>query len=353
MNPRGRIGYIDCAKGIAILLVIAGHTVFQEPFRGAVFSFHMPLFFILSAMTSRFSTSAEEFLPRFRKSCRHLLPPAVLCWLIGLLYTPLHNMAVLGNPSLDWRPYLESQLLTLFWGSGVIVKVGAVEVLPLGVLWFFFVLCFGRSLYDLLHIKFRGKSLFAVTLALSALACLLSRYVWLPLSLDIAPAILPFFFVGEYLPKDRLQQEPVKKMVVACALWVATLSVYLFVGGPYLEIAARPYRIFPLSYFTAVCGTLMVLEFSILLERCHVVSDLLCDIGRDSLYLLCIHYFDGNWAAAWTLGGSVTNQYAASLLRIAVDICIMCVFLFIKKEISAPRRSQSVASASRGANDGE
>ncbi len=330
MNPRGRIGYIDCAKGIAILLVIAGHTVFQEPFRGAVFSFHMPLFFILSAMTSRFSTSAEEFLPRFRKSCRHLLPPAVLCWLIGLLYTPLHNMAVLGNPSLDWRPYLESQLLTLFWGSSVIVKVGAVEVLPLGVLWFFFVLCFGRSLYDLLHIKFRGKSLFAVTLALSALACLLSRYVWLPLSLDIAPAILPFFFVGEYLPKDRLQQEPVKKMVVACALWVATLSVYLFVGGPYLEIAARHYRIFPLSYFTA-----------------------LCDIGRDSLYLLCIHHFDGIWAAVWTLGGSVTNQYAASLLRIAVDICIMCVFLFIKKGISGLRRSRSVASASRGADDGE
>lgn len=190
-------------------------------------------------------------------------------------------------------------------------------------------------------------------MALSTLACLLSRYVWLPLSLDIAPAILPFFFVGEYLPKDRLQQEPAKKMLVAGALWVATLSVYLFVGGPYLEIAARHYRIFPLSYFTAVCGTLMVLEFSILLERCRVVSDRLCDIGRDSLYLLCIHYFDGNWAAAWTLGGSVTNQYAASLLRIAVDICIMCVFLFIKKEISAPRRSQSVASASRGADDGE
>lgn len=127
VNPRGRIGYIDCAKGIAILLVIAGHTVFQEPFRGAVFSFHMPLFFILSAMTSRFSTSAEEFLPRFRKSCRHLLPPAVLCWLIGLLYTPLHNMAVSGSPGLDWAPYLESQLLALFWASGVAVKVGSAE----------------------------------------------------------------------------------------------------------------------------------------------------------------------------------------------------------------------------------
>ncbi len=55
-----RINWIDCAKGIAILLVIAGHTIEQPVIRGVIFSFHMPLFFILSCMTYRFATSGSE-----------------------------------------------------------------------------------------------------------------------------------------------------------------------------------------------------------------------------------------------------------------------------------------------------
>ena len=46
-----RVTYIDIAKGLAILCVIIGHTTqyidigIINPF---VFSFHMPLFFVLS-----------------------------------------------------------------------------------------------------------------------------------------------------------------------------------------------------------------------------------------------------------------------------------------------------------------
>lgn len=40
-----RILWIDVAKGIAIVLMIIGHTVqFGNPIRNFIFSFHMPLF---------------------------------------------------------------------------------------------------------------------------------------------------------------------------------------------------------------------------------------------------------------------------------------------------------------------
>ncbi len=48
-----RIEWIDFAKGIAILLVIIGHTVswsggkWEALVRGGIFSFHMPFFFNL------------------------------------------------------------------------------------------------------------------------------------------------------------------------------------------------------------------------------------------------------------------------------------------------------------------
>ena len=47
-SASSRIDWVDLAKGIAILLVILGHTVKVPIIRAAIFSFHMLLFFILS-----------------------------------------------------------------------------------------------------------------------------------------------------------------------------------------------------------------------------------------------------------------------------------------------------------------
>ena len=39
-----RIKWIDCVKGIAIILVIIGHSISISLVRGLIFSFHMPFF---------------------------------------------------------------------------------------------------------------------------------------------------------------------------------------------------------------------------------------------------------------------------------------------------------------------
>lgn len=65
---RQRIDWIDFAKGITILLVIIGHNV-SGPLRGAIFSFHMPLFFILSCVTYSWSKIVNN---GYIKPKRHL-----------------------------------------------------------------------------------------------------------------------------------------------------------------------------------------------------------------------------------------------------------------------------------------
>lgn len=56
-----RIKWIDCVKGIAIILVIIGHSISISLVRGLIFSFHMPLFFILSSMTFKCSKDINEY----------------------------------------------------------------------------------------------------------------------------------------------------------------------------------------------------------------------------------------------------------------------------------------------------
>ena len=49
----GRLEWIDVARGIGIIAVVAGHVWTGGAFRNALYSFHMPLFFLLSGLLSR------------------------------------------------------------------------------------------------------------------------------------------------------------------------------------------------------------------------------------------------------------------------------------------------------------
>lgn len=79
-----RIEYIDIAKGIGIVLVIVGHVVWggNYPMKGAeslsnfIYSFHMPLFFIISGLCIKDSKRIAK--PVLKKMARaYLLPYAV------------------------------------------------------------------------------------------------------------------------------------------------------------------------------------------------------------------------------------------------------------------------------------
>lgn len=46
-----RIQWIEQLRGMAILLVIVGHVDFPNKVNGVIYSFHMPLFFIIIGLT--------------------------------------------------------------------------------------------------------------------------------------------------------------------------------------------------------------------------------------------------------------------------------------------------------------
>ncbi len=82
-----RIGYLDIARGIGILLVVLGHNDFEafSPFgQQFIYSFHMPLFFFLSGY---FINTSIPFLDYFKKRFNSVLKPYLFT--IFLIYFAL------------------------------------------------------------------------------------------------------------------------------------------------------------------------------------------------------------------------------------------------------------------------
>lgn len=71
MNSQ-RIDWIDVAKGIAILLMVAGHTTIPKFISNFIWSFHMPLFFIASGLCTNWEVRYCDFLKK--KSISLLIP---------------------------------------------------------------------------------------------------------------------------------------------------------------------------------------------------------------------------------------------------------------------------------------
>ncbi|MCQ2371627.1 MAG: acyltransferase [Akkermansia sp.] len=83
-----RIEWVDILKGLAILLVVVGHMEYAEgtsnPGRMLIYSFHMPLFFMLAGYTAALSFSRNGNLQKFvgRRFLSVMVP--YICWMLAL-----------------------------------------------------------------------------------------------------------------------------------------------------------------------------------------------------------------------------------------------------------------------------
>lgn len=112
-----RIISVDIAKGIAIIMVIFAHTISQERngIREIIYSFHMPLFFILSAYTALSPVGKRDILRRTKKYAKKLIAPLLSLWIVYTTYAYLNSF---DNYS-STRHFISCKLLQLIYASGM------------------------------------------------------------------------------------------------------------------------------------------------------------------------------------------------------------------------------------------
>ena len=321
-GERQRIAYVDVMKGIGILLVIIGHTVNIQMLRGLIFSFHMPLFFFASGITYQYSANLEKFLKKLKNGFFKLFFPAFLLYLL--------RYVILGMRDHNWLD-IRQFLSTLFFASGVEAPLAHTTVQPIGAVWFLVALFICRWICDGIHLGIPGRAESLVVCALCLTGVIVGNIRWLPLSLDIAMAATIFFHAGKMITaNDSLKRmhHPSLLMVMNIIGGGCGLMAEFFLTHKYLILARRQYPAFPLSFLTAFFFLIAVTLGSVKITQYHFLKRLLSFLGKNSMKLFMIHYFDLLWQPIWefSFSNGMVNQFISSVLRVGCNLFILLAF---------------------------
>ena len=320
-----RLDWLDIAKGIAILLVIVGHTVNNPSIiRQVIFSFHMPLFFILAGYTFRIKPWGELL----KTSAMRLLVPYFLVALSWWIPYSLANSELVDGSS------LAAGLGIILFASGTYVPSFGFDAV--GMSWFLMALFVSRLLLNALMILFERVQLPVIAQGIVCLAIAFAGIsfsklfgVYLPLSGDVSLYTLFLMWCGHTARKYRLSPESARWYVVLAvfAIWLACIQV-----GPF-EISSRNFAHPVAGTVGALAGTFFVCWVSTIVERLKSVGFLrwlerfLVFCGKNSMAIFCIHAID--WAFPWqTMPYLKTLPFSggiASVIRCACDVSIAYV----------------------------
>ena len=201
-DKKNRIAYLDVARGIGILLVVIGHITSEGSLiHTAIYSFHMPLFFILSGMTMKPTKLKQAFgVSIFQE--RKL----IVQYIIWSVFYTLFDIVTYGmlEHTFRWG--------TVFWDSYQTVVMHGINVL-----WFLSTLLIIKVFVRTLDLQKENKKIMVllasggfitVAMAASSIRFLLgnrySQLVYYPIVSILRPCMmLVFFLVGYTLVKTE------------------------------------------------------------------------------------------------------------------------------------------------------
>ena len=262
----------DIMKGFGILLVIAGHmrgvNAYLYQF---IFSFHMPLFFVLSG----YFYKPKDIKNSLSKDFKRLVHPYLFTCALIILYQ-LSNL--IRNH--DTVAFLNS-IVASFWGNGSTnhSSLYFADIPPIGAIWFLLALFWSKNIYNIIP---KNNYLYAIVLILSIAATLIDRYIAnLPFSLLPGISALVFFAAGNYAKQNIISW---KWLLLGIPVWIYCIG---FSG---ISIVRCYYNCYPLDVIGAITGTSVVYLLS---KTTHSFSQLLSRglswLGRNSLAILCFH----------------------------------------------------------------
>lgn len=335
-----RIEWIDMAKGLGMILVIAGHT-FALKYSGILYSFHMPLFFLLSGLVYNSDKYLSLGLLAWKKAGQ-ILWPWLVCYLISLSVSLMIPV---------WRDALslKQMLIELYTTNSNNINNSSIWYLI--CLYMTFILMY--IVHKLLAKLDRKKAAIiilstgVVLLWIKSLLRIISPSLHLvedrlPLKLDSSMIAVIFVYVG-FRYKDYIF-----KLVSGASMWKLIAAFIIFIVGFWvnrwsninsLDFGKIKWLYYPIAFMGIYC----VLSFCHLLSQnksrlFKVIRKLLSFYGVNSLVIfgfqslfirLYILFFNENYGYSMVLyGDNPTIHQIGSFIIVTFIISPLIVYGF-------------------------
>ncbi len=292
-NSSKRIAVIDIAKGIGILLVIAGHILPRESAAFLfIYSFHMPLFFILIGIVTDISgqTGFKAFLAADKKlmvsyvfwSLAFFVFDAVVRCLLqgyiglsGLFWDVWQTMVLFGINVLWFLPTAALAKMTAGW----IYRIGKSPLCRLAVGSALFI-CVSMVSTPIGKLNWAGMRQL-VYYPLIAVMRAVSMSVYILLGMTVSGKV-----------KGYLQKAGVVKTACCTAVSIILLLLLFRCAGE-IDIHIMRMGNWYAAVLCAVLGTAAVLGISILADKSGGPGRFLQFLGNHSLFIMATHnYFE-------------------------------------------------------------
>lgn len=270
---------IDAAKAVAIVLVVLGHAKgIPAWFATAVYSFHVPAFFVLSGWFAA-RRAGDDPRTLAARLARTLLLPYTAFFFVAYAYWLLTRG--IGEKAQRWGD-------VPWWDPlyGFVSGIGP-QLYVNPALWFLPALFVTALAYALLR-----RVLPSWTLALLALGSGLAWIAWfpqvgirLPFALDVLPVALAFYAVGAAAAGAHVPwSTPLVATSATVVLLLSWAALAWFNGR--VDIAQLRFGATGWVFFAAaLIGTALLLSASAALMRVRALQW----IGRNTLLILCTH----------------------------------------------------------------
>ncbi len=322
-QKNGRVKYVDIARGIAIISMVMGHTI-QGLSHEIVYSFHMPLFIILSGMFYKERNFKETIKNIFFK----LILPYVICTLVVEVLTCKY-MALMGYYIIDWLRQISFSVLK--WGN----KFSIENVTSLSALWFMPMLAGVRLIFRYLKKASKGDSvklIFLVAL-ISYLGYVLGINGYLfPFSIDVSMFCVAFYYIGYILRQNERLDKILKNkkiLLIISAIWIIAIVYNGF------DLGGRRYTNGAFLILTSTCGTIMILKISQLIEKyLKYLGDAFAWYGKNSMFILAFHYIESkifNYSGFYTSDNIRKSQVQVFSLKILIITTGVLILNWFKK----------------------
>ena len=343
-----RIEFIDVAKALAIIAVIAGHTAIRFLGFGTgaqfifalAFTFHLPVFFVTSGyflhVDRRYDLVKEVRALIIPYSVSSILIIAFMC--ASNLF--LHDMGSTKQLFKDW-------LSASVYGAGD-VPSAELAVWPLhvriGGTWFLLALFWARMIAVKL---FKTQRPILLSILCFFLGLLSGHVVFLPFDIQSGLCAVPFVMLGTYANKRGWFAEKLGAKFVIPALFVVWLWAVVGFNGFSMAMCdyGRTVVDFVRNVVGAIASSLCLILFLVLIEQGGRNSSKLWQIlrrlGSLTLYVLMIHVAEDDilrWGQIVEAIGACGQGLAwlgVLVVRILADVCIAVLLQrFIQSRIS-------------------